>query len=177
MDSRDHDAMGLSIRSATTDDAEAVQRLRKGAWRARYLHPRTGVTQKVLREELAVLPPTEQDLARYAATLADPRNEARNLVAVVDGRVVGTVMYARTGDGVGDIGVFVDDALAGTGVGDALLRALIQRTDEPLQVDIFARNPSRAFYQRHGFTEAGDEFEHHFRAGVSLPVQRLRLDR
>ncbi len=124
-----------------------------------------------------MLPPTEQDLTRYAATLGDPRNHGRNLVAVVDASIVGTVMYSRTGDGAGDIGVFVLDAFAGTGVGDALLGTLIEATDEPLQVDIFARNPSRAFYQRHGFTEAGDEFEHHFRAGVSLPVQRLRLNR
>lgn len=85
--------------------------------------------------------------------------------------------YDRTEEGVGDIGVFVAQAYDGTGVGDALLDQLILSTDEPLEVAIFARNPSRAFYRRHGFRELGQELNHEFRAGVSLPVQRLRLGR
>ena len=98
-------------------------------------------------------------------------------MAVLDGRVVGTVTYDRTDEGVGDIGVFVAESHDGTGVGDALLERLIADTDEPLEVAIFARNPSREFYRRHGFSEFGQEFDHEFRTGVSLPVQRLRLAR
>jgi hypothetical protein len=63
-------AVDMDIRSATEADAEAVQRLRKHAWRARYAHPETGVTQSVLENELAVLPPTDEDLAQYRAMLA-----------------------------------------------------------------------------------------------------------
>jgi RimJ/RimL family protein N-acetyltransferase len=165
----------MDIRSATETDAEAVQLLRKRAWRARYAHPDTGVTQTVLENELAVLPPTDEDFARYRAMLSKPVNRGRNLVAVVDGRVVGTVTYDRTDEGVGDIGVFVADSYDDTGVGDALLKRLIASTNESLEVAIFARNPSRAFYHRHGFSEFGQEFDHEFRAGVNLPVQRLRL--
>jgi predicted GNAT family N-acyltransferase len=73
--------------------------------------------------------------------------------------------------------VFVTESYDGTGVGDALLERLIESTDEPLEVAIFARNPSRAFYHRHGFSEFGQEFDHEFRIGISLPVQRLRLAR
>ena len=167
----------MDIRSATEADTEAVQLLRKHAWRARYAHPETGVTQSVLESELAVLPPTDEDLARYRAMLAKPANRDRNLVAVVDGLVVGTLTYDRTNEGVGDIGVFVAESYDDTGVGDALLEQLIASTDEPLEVVIFARNPSRAFYRRHGFSEFGREFDHEFRAGISLPVQRLRLAR
>jgi predicted N-acetyltransferase YhbS len=167
----------MDIRSATMADAETVQRLRKHAWRARYAHPQTGVTQSVLENELAVLPPTDEDLAQYRAMLAKPANRDRNLVAVTDGRVVGTVTYDCTDEGVGDIGVFVAESNDGAGVGDALLERLIESTDEPLEVAIFARNPSRAFYRRHGFSEFGQEFDHEFRAGISLPVQRLRLVR
>ena len=152
-------------------------RLRKLAWRARYAHPETGVTQSVLDNELAVLPPTSEDFARYRAMLARPTNRDRNLVAVTDGRVVGTVTYDRTDEGIGDIGVFVAADYDGTGVGDALLERLIANTGEPLQVEIFARNPSRLFYRRHGFREDGQEFKHEFRPGVSLPVQRLLLAR
>jgi hypothetical protein len=128
----------MDIRSATDADAEAVQRLRKHAWRARYAHSETGVTQSVLENELAVLPPTDEDIARYRAMLAKPANRGRNLVATVDGRVVGCVTYNRTDEGVGDIGVFVAEGLDGTGVGDAILDQLIAGTDEPLEVAIFA---------------------------------------
>ena len=167
----------MEIRPATVEDADAVQRLRKHAWRARYLHPSTGVTKEVLENELAVLPPTQQDLGRYSSMLADPRNQGRNLVAVVDQRVVGTVTYGRREDGTGDTGVFVAEDFNGTGVGDALLQSLLRGTDEPLEVAVFACNPSREFYRRHGFEESGPESIHQFRAGVSLPVQVLRLSR
>lgn len=169
--------MQSAIRPATDEDADAVQRLRKHAWRARYLHPQTGVTQEVLDNELAVLPPSLDDLVHYREMLRNPSNHGRNLVAVVDDRIVGTVTYGRSEQGIGDIGVFVADGYDDTGVGDALLDSLIANTTEPLDVAIFARNPSREFYRRHGFSEHGDEFEHRFRDGVSLPVQRLRLHR
>ena len=165
----------IKIRPAAEADADIVQRLRKHAWRTRYVHLETGVTRAVLENELAVLPPTDSDLSYYRAMLADPRNH--NLVAVLDGRVVGTVTYGRSEDDVGSIGVFVAEGFDGTGVGDTLLSSLIASTSEPLEVIIFARNPSREFYRRHGFREHGPEFEHHFREGVSLPVQRLRLER
>lgn len=169
--------MPVIVRPATEEDAVAVQRLRKHAWRMRYLHPQTGVTREVLDNELASLPPTPGDLAHYRKMLADPRNHGRNLVAVLDGRIVGTVTYGRSEEGVGEIGVFVADEFDSTGVGDVLLESLIATTTEPLEVAIFARNPSREFYRRHGFCEFGAEFEHGFRDGVSLPVQRLRLRR
>lgn len=54
----------------------------------------------------------------------------------------------------------------------ATFERLIATTDEPLQVDIFARNPSRAFSGGHGFRERDEELEHEFRPGVMLPVQR-----
>jgi predicted GNAT family N-acyltransferase len=167
----------MDIRSSTEADAVAVQLLRKHAWRARYAHPETGVTQSILDDELAVLPPTDEDVAHYRSMLAKPANRERNLVALIDGRLVGTVTYDRMHEGVGDIGVFVAEAHDGTGVGDALLERLIAISNEPLEVAIFARNPSREFYRRHGFTEFGEEFDHEFRSGVSLPVQRLRLPR
>lgn len=167
----------VAIRPSTEADADAVQRLRKHAWRTRYVHPQTGVTQAVVDNELAVLPPTDADLAHYRGMLADSCNRGRNLVAEVGGRVVGTVTCDSREADVADIGVFVAEGFDGTGVGDALLSALIETSTETLEVAIFARNPSREFYRRHGFQEYGAEFEHRFREGVALPVQRLRLTR
>lgn len=64
----------VQIRRAIESDSDAVQRLWKQAWRARYAHPETGVTRSVLEDELAVLPPTQEDLDRYRAMLAEPAN-------------------------------------------------------------------------------------------------------
>jgi hypothetical protein len=50
-------------------------------------------------------------------------------------------------------------------------------TENELQVEIFARNPSRNFYREHGFREAGPERRHYFTADVYLPTQVLRLVR
>jgi hypothetical protein len=68
-------AVRMDIRAATVQDADAVQRLRKHAWRARYEHPQSGVTREVLETELAVLPPTSAELpitARCLVILATP---------------------------------------------------------------------------------------------------------
>jgi predicted N-acetyltransferase YhbS len=160
------------------DDADSVQRIRKHAWRARYLHPASGVTPQVLEEELAVLPPTEADLAYFQSMLAKPCNAGRNLVAVRDGQVIGALTYDRASKNEpGCVGVFVAAGLDRMGVGDALLSALLASTSESLEVFIFARNPSWSFYRRHGFVQEGSEFEESFREGVSLPVQRLVLER
>ena len=84
---------------------------------------------------------------------------------MLDGEIVGTLTY----DG-GDIGVFVADGWNDRGIGDTLLGA----TDGPLRIEIFARNPSRAFYRANGFLEDGPEGRHHFSDSVWLPTQVLR---
>jgi hypothetical protein len=87
--------------------------------------------------------------------LADPRNNGRNLVAVLDDRIIGAVTYDCS---------------------DA-------STAEPLEVAIFARNPSREFYRRHGFREYGDEFRptipqpaHYRLPPAGSPVRTRRSD-
>ena len=94
-----------------------------------------------------------------------------------DGTFVGTVTHDVLEDGTGDIGVFVADPWNGTGVGSRLLGALIAMTENDLQVEIFARNPSRAFYREHGFRESGPEERHYFTDDAYLPTQVLRLVR
>ncbi|MFZ0377485.1 MAG: GNAT family N-acetyltransferase [Solirubrobacteraceae bacterium] len=109
--------------------------------------------------------------------LANPGNRDRNLVAVLDGEIVGTITHDVLEDGTGDIGVFVADPWNGTGVGSRLLRTLIAMTENDLQVQIFARNPSRAFYREHRFRESGPEDRHYFTDEVYLPTQVLKLVR
>lgn len=168
----------MEIRSAQADDAVRVQELRKIGWQDNYVHPETGVTKEILRDELAKLPVPDSDIQYYLATLSSPENGKFNLVAVDDsGEVVGTIFYEQLKSGNGDIGVFVDREHRGKGIGSALLEALIARTSNDLEVTIFARNKSRKLYKKFGFVEEGDEGMHTFREGVSLPIQRLVLRR
>jgi GNAT superfamily N-acetyltransferase len=166
----------ISVRPAVKDDAVFVQILRNNAWQKRYLNPETGVTLKVLKK-LAPIPPNQQALEYFERMLSEPNNRDKNLVATLGDMVVGVVFYDELDNGVGDIGVFVDDKFNGKGVGDKLLDALIASTDNSLQVEIFAKNPSRKFYERHGFIESDSEYQYLLTAGVYLPVQALRLDR
>ncbi len=171
------DLTQLVIRPATKDDTLKVQEIRKRAWQARYVNPESGVTQKLLTTSLAKLPPDHNDIKHYHAMLNKPLNKNKNLVATLNGQVIGTVCYDSLESGIGDIGVFVADGFNDKGVGDKLLDKLIADTDNPLQVIIFAKNPSREFYKRHGFVEDDKEERHYFRDGVYLPTQTLKLSR
>jgi RimJ/RimL family protein N-acetyltransferase len=163
------------VRAARGEDAVRAQELRKLAWQNHYVHEETGVTREVLTNELASLPAKKADIQYFEKSLS--ANPDKNLVAVREGQVIGVVFYETLENGNGEIGVFVDEAFNNKGIGDTLLQDLIDRTSNDLQVTIFARNPSRDFYKRHGFIEAGPETTHEFRPGVTLPVQRLVLHR
>lgn len=167
----------ITVRPATTDDAYSAQILRKHAWQARYVSPETGVTKELIETEIAPLPPSKTDLDYYAKLLSKPANKGRNLVALLNGDVIGTVFYDELADSIGDIGVFVADDYNDKGVGGKLLDALIKATNNSLQVEIYARNPSRGFYKAHGFIEVGNETKHYFNDSAYLPVQVLRLIR
>jgi GNAT superfamily N-acetyltransferase len=169
--------MELQLRSATPEDVIVVQTLRKTGWQDNYANPESGVTAEILRTELAPLPPPQKDIDYYIDNIAKPENSQGNIVAIADGRVVGTVFYATLENGNGDIGVFVDREHRGQGVGSALLEELIKRTDNTLEVTIFAKNRSRKLYNNFGFVEAGEEGVHEFKNRTWLPIQRLVLER
>lgn len=168
--------MNVTVRQAIAGDAQAVQELRKNAWRKRYINEDTGVTKDVLSNELATLPVQPEDIKYYLENIL-AANPKENLVAILDGTVIGVVFYETLKNGAGDIGVFIADTYNDKGVGDALLERLISQTHNDLEVSIFARNPSRTFYKKHGFVEEGKEHLHEFRRGVSLPIQKLVLHR
>lgn len=167
----------LRIRSATEEDGERAQELRKLAWQARYANSGTGVTRELLVNSLAKLPPSRKDVEHYKNILSKKANKDKNLVAVLGDEIIGVIFYDVLDTGVGDIGVFVDNKFNGKGVGGKLLEKLIAITDTPLQVIIFAKNPSREFYKHHGFIEVGVEEKHYFSKDIYLPVQTLKLDR
>lgn len=171
------DVDSLIIRPAEIKDAEAVQRIRKIAWQKRYVNPETGITEHILKTKLAKLPPAKSDLDFYRSILDKPQNKNKNLIAELNGRTIGVLTYDTLESGNGDIGVFVDDPYNGKGVGDMLIKSITARTNNELEVTIFAKNPSRDFYKKHGFKEFGEEFKHYFSDDIYLPAQTLVLNR
>ncbi|MDD3647561.1 MAG: GNAT family N-acetyltransferase [Candidatus Dojkabacteria bacterium] len=167
----------MEIQPLTEKEVIDAQVLRKQGWQDNYVNPETGVTQEILVTELASLPVPQKDIDYNLETISKPENKDNNLVAIQDGEVAGVVFYEQLENGNGDIGVFVKRGHRGQGIGTRLLQELIARTDNSLEVTIFARNRSRALYKKLGFKEVGDEGKHVFRVGVSLPIQRLVLVR
>ena len=134
------------------------------------------MTQELLKTKLASLPVPQSDIDHFVRTINNPNNN-KNLVAELDNKIVGVVMYDTLENGNGDIGVFVDRDYRGQGIGSMLLKALINSASNTLEVTIFSKNRSRNLYKTCGFVETGIEEKHYFDEKVYLPIQKLILKR
>src|SRR5690606_26859743 len=104
----------------------------------------------------------------------NPRPDLRVLVAIVDGRVVGT-LGLEVGRGrqahVADIGMMVHDSYQGQGVGSALMEAAIELAERWLaitriQLTVYVDNePALALYRKYGFEVEGTLRDYAFRDG------------
>lgn len=119
--------------------------------------------------------------ARFAAS-----DSQRMLVAEVDGRVVGhggLTLYARRRAHAGSIGMGVDQACHGQGVGTALLAALIDLADNwynlrRIELEVYTDNePAVRLYKRFGFVIEGTHRSYAYRDGAwadAYTMARLR---
>ena len=121
---------------------------------------------------------------RFDAT--DHNNRA--LVAVLDGRVVGSIGLHREPwhrrIHTASIGMAVHDAFAGRGVGSAMMAAVVDMADrwwniKRLELNVYADNARAiALYERFGFEREGLMRAYAWRDGAyvdSLAMARLRL--
>lgn len=128
--------------------------------------------------------PVEMRQKRFDAT--DHHN--RQLVAVVDGKVVGVIGLHREPWHrrlhAASIGMAVHDAYAGRGVGSALMAAVVELAErwwniKRLELSVYADNPRAiALYERFGFVREGLFKAYAWRDGEyvdSLPMARLSL--
>lgn len=141
--------MTPTVRPLTPDDYEALRDLRLEALR---LHPEAFCAR--LADEEAMT--REQWLARLASAVT--------LGGFLDGKLEGMVVYSRPKNPqlahIGGLNaLYVRDGARGTGLGDALLRTLIERAAgevEQVKLAVNADNaPAVALYERHGFRPCG----------------------
>ena len=124
---------------------------------------------------------------RRARAASPPPPATTRLVAVADGRVVGTIHLQRFENRrahVGSIGMAVHDAWTGRGVGSALMAAVLDLADrwlglKRLELTVWADNaPAIALYEKFGFEREGLIRAEGFRDGEyadSIPMGRVRL--
>jgi ribosomal protein S18 acetylase RimI-like enzyme len=121
------------------------------------------------RDGIATEPPVDiaDRAAQFAATIAG------SVVAVAGGQVVGMLHVEATRHGFGEVGMCVDRAWRGRGVGSALMRAAIslarERRLHKLSLEVFAHNTAAiALYRKCGFVEEGHRVNHYRRANGEL---------
>ncbi|GAA2801892.1 GNAT family N-acetyltransferase [Nonomuraea dietziae] len=140
------------MRTATPDDAEAIEGVRIATWKFAY----RGVIDDDHLDGLAV---TEPNVALRRQALASGRTRA--IVAESGGEVVGFSMYGDSRDEFSDAEVYAIYVLPGhlsTGQGRALMTATVADIPPHQTVGLWVLtgNPrARRFYERFGFTASG----------------------
>jgi L-phenylalanine/L-methionine N-acetyltransferase len=124
--------------------------------------------------------------SRQKRHAASPAGLVR-LVAVIDGKVIGSIGLSRFENRrshAGEFGMAVHDAYAGRGAGTALLGAMLDLADNWLQLkrvelSVYADNARAiALYERFGFEREGFHRAYSWRNGAfvdSISMARLRL--
>jgi L-amino acid N-acyltransferase YncA len=121
------------------------------------------------RDRIGTEPPVDlEERAEQFARTADA-----SAVADADGRIVGTVHVEAGRFGAGELGILVDAAWRGRGVGSGLMCAAIEwaraRGLHKLCLEVFPANaPAIALYRKYGFVEEGLRPKQYRRANGEL---------
>ncbi|MBG0716797.1 GNAT family N-acetyltransferase [Microbacterium sp. 2C] len=162
----------VTVRAARSDDAAAAARVHVEGWRETY----RGLVDDDILDDASLLPRRERFWA--SALGGDPRYaDVQAAVAEVDGEIVGIAMSRAADPYEEDASVevnltvlYVLQAHHGTGLGAALLDAVV-RPDGTASLWVADPNPrAQAFYRKHRFDFDG--------AGrVESGVRELRMAR
>ena len=160
------------IRPMTLADCERVSEIRVRGWQ----HAYQGIVPQPYLDALSVARDAEKRRARFG----QGDGSVVNLVAELDGRVVGWAAYGPYRDGevrTGDAelyAIYLDPAHLGSGIGRALLAASVERCSGYPRMFLWVlkgNTRARRFYERAGFRADGAE-EPFDVDGVAVPEVR-----
>jgi ribosomal protein S18 acetylase RimI-like enzyme len=125
----------------------------------------------VAREHDGIATEPPVDVEERSALFA--RSAAESIVAVADDRIVGMVHVEVSRFGFGELGMLVDHAWRGRGVGSALVQAAIDRARDrglhKLCLEVFAHNTAAiGLYRKFGFVVEGRRTRQYRRASGEL---------
>ncbi|MFD0548524.1 GNAT family N-acetyltransferase [Streptomyces rectiviolaceus] len=130
-------APGWTLRAAEPTDVETIAELRA----------------TVMRPDLERL--GRFDEHRVRQRLRDAFSPRHTSVIVADGAFAGCVTLRPADDGQRLEHFYLDPALQGRGLGSAVLRTLLDRTDAdgaPVRLNVLQGSAARRLYERHGFS-------------------------
>jgi len=136
------DTLTWTLRPATPDDVEPIAELRA----------------LVLRPDLERL--GRFDERRVRQRFRDAFVAEQLSVIVAEGRFAGCVALRPAEDGHWLEHFFVDPGLQGRGLGSAVLRTLLARTDADgvtVRLNVLQGSQARRLYERHGFTVESED--------------------
>jgi ribosomal protein S18 acetylase RimI-like enzyme len=162
-------SFSLTVRPARVEDVAQMARVNVRCWQETY----RGLMQDAVLDDPGFLAARERF---WTAALTDERyRENRVAVAKRDGELVGIAMSGPPLDAAAAWArrlyvLYVYAAHHGTGVGPALLEAVVD-PDESVELWVADPNPrAQAFYRKHGFVADG-------RAQVEDGVREIRMVR
>ncbi|MFD3576983.1 GNAT family N-acetyltransferase [Streptomyces sp. NPDC058644] len=133
---------GWVLRAAEATDVEAIAELRA----------------RVMRPDLERL--GRFDEHRVRQRLRDAFSPRHTSVVVADGSFAGCVALRPAADGVWLEHFYLDPALQGRGLGSAVLRGLLDRTDaegDLVRLNVLQGSAARRLYERHGFRAESED--------------------
>ena len=164
----------IEIRLATNEDAEAIAEIQIMGWLDNNTNPDTGVTAEYLAEHKDYkLPVSQEKLESRVKYMTE--NPDSNIVAVVDGTVVGWLGLTFHDDNSISFGVYTHRDHRGQGIGTKLLKyAFDKYSDRQFKLGVTKHNDKAIkLYERLGFKTTG---ESEWRANPEHPQHLPLID-
>ena len=147
--------MGVTVRPARDDDAEAIARVHVETWRAAYV----GLLPQEILDGLS----RRRQMRRWRRAIRDPEAELGQIFVAEDGGIVGFGSASREAGEITTLYVRPDEQRRG--IGRMLFSSMAEFLEGPVSLWVLDGNPAAGFYERLGG-----------RPGVHATVERWGLE-
>lgn len=151
--------VGVEIREAMPEDAEALARLYQESWLETYPNPESGITDDDIKNKIKDWTSPES-IKAWRQRLSATSENTHQYVATVEGNVIGHTRLHKKEDGPNKMQTFyVSSKFHGTGIAQKLAKQALNwlgsEKDIALEVAKYNVRAIR-FYEKLGFTIVGD---------------------